>query len=257
MDKNIITYNNSVIKADLVSEKTHNIIVKIPYTPETINRVLIYLSKILNLNHKLFANHNIKIRLVCQQLKHPIGQNFFMSTKLYDISLFDLCVYKFLGHYEQYSNFDQSISDIPKLIIYNIPEKFLEYFNQLESKLFENFKEIPINKDYNLQEALYGYLESQLSKIQDRSEEDFENKDIDSFFDTVIQDLLKSDNIQEDQQVEKALIKQPKSHNIKPNKYNYYNNLLQDEINKPVKDMKKINKLRANIRYYVKPPPSI
>ena len=29
MDKNIITYNNSVIKADLVSEKTHNIIVKI------------------------------------------------------------------------------------------------------------------------------------------------------------------------------------------------------------------------------------
>ncbi len=176
----------------------------IPYNISSLETVIKFIQKALNKNHKLFDNNNMTIRLVCEQLKHPVGIQFFMSTKAFKINSMNSCVYSFLGHYEQYNSLNDSITDIPKILISNVPDHFTDYFIQLQNEINETFKELPIIADFEFYNSMNSYLHNFLVELE--SEHEISN-DIspDKFLQNIIDDLLAATALSNDDSTDNTL----------------------------------------------------
>lgn len=264
----------------------------IPYNISSLETVIKFIQNALNKNHKLFDNNNMTIRLVCEQLKHPVGIQFFMSTKAFKINSMNSCVYSFLGHYEQYNSLNDSITDIPKILISNVPEHFSDYFTQLQKEINDNFKELPIIADFEFYNTMNSYLHNFLIELEseqevsnDISPDKFLQNIIDDLcadntlsdnalsdknsFDSIIEEIKTESELAYEQEMEMLLqnllseskIKEAtQAHSITTadvipasiSKADALKSQLDTELLNEKPNRKLINKLRAHLRYYKK-----
>jgi hypothetical protein len=314
--------NNVKIKQFDQINSVSSIMIKLPHSINHIELILKYFKDLFNTNILLFTNYKIKIRIISEEYKNPINLKFLLSTKKFDIISIVNCISQFLGHYEQYDQ-ECKITSIPTIVLTNIPEKFLEFFNNIQIKINNKFKELPLIIDYELYDNLNNFLNIKLQELQnieiiDESDEQHPDKVLENIikdlqllntseqiFDTSEQNkiVVKQENllqniainlfkehnskeniivVKQENLLQNIAINLFKEHNskeniivnnknsnknnsiktIKNNTLEKYTLELELELNKTIKNMKLINKLRANIRYYNKvkisnsdPPP--